>query len=263
MPLRCGVSAAVIAAAGLARRASHGLLFLAGGLRTIAHFKQAAASHYADFNDRPAEIDSAFNALEARMYRKAVRAGGRVCVVGCGTGRDLLPFVAAAHDTLGIEPALPAVEHLRRTLAARGATSTIVHGFIEDVALPGSFDAIILSPHCYSYIPGRVRRIAILKKLGEHLSPDGRIAINFLRRTGRWSTSGVRLAQFAARLSGSDCPWEPHDIVQLVERGGARTLTFEHFFSVDEITSEVEAAGLRVIDSEVDDFLGPLTIAGR
>ena len=263
MPIRRACSRVLMSAAGAARRLSHGLLFLAGGVRRLDDFKREAAAHYSDFNDQPAEIDSGFNALEARMYRKAVRPGARVCVIGCGTGRDLLPFVAAGHDVVGIEPALAAVERLRATLASRGAAATIVHGFVEDVALPGSFDAMVLSPHCYSYIPGRSRRVAILRKLADHLGPDGRIAINFLRRTGAWSASGVSLAAAAARLTGSDCPWEPHDIVQMMERDGRRTLMFEHFFSPDEISGEIAAAGLRVIDSEVDDFLGPLTIAGR
>jgi SAM-dependent methyltransferase len=256
MAIRDHSSAALLIAARLSRRLSHGFLFLAGGVRRLDDFKRDAAGSFEDFNTNARDIDAGFNAFEARMYQRHVPAGGRVCVIGCGTGRDLLPFAAAGHAVVGLEPAAGPVVQVRRELAARGAAATIVHGFVEDAALPGSFDAIILSPHCYSYIPGTARRVAVLAKLREHLAPGGRLLINFLRRTGPWSLSGVTLAATLARLTGSDCPWEAHDIVQLTDHG----VRFEHYFLPEEVAVEGTQAGLRVIESEVDDFLGPMVV---
>jgi SAM-dependent methyltransferase len=260
MAIRDHVSAALVIAASGARRFSHGLLFAAGGVRRVADFKRDVASYFEDFLTDPDEIAGGFNAFEARIYGRHVAAGARICVIGCGTGRDLLPFVAAGHEVVGLEPAPGPVAILRRELAARRAEANIIQGFVEDAPIPGRFDAIVLSPHCYSYIPGAARRVAVLAKLREHLTPEGRLLINFLRRTGDWSRAGVTLAAATARLSGSDCPWEAHDTVQLTEHGGRASITFEHFFLPVEVEAEATRAGLRVVGSEVDSFLGALAV---
>ena len=256
-------SAGLAAAAGATRRLSTGLLFLAGGTRTIDDFKRDVSTYFADYNLTPGEIQVGLNALETRMYGKHGRPGARICVIGCGSGRDLLPFLSAGHEAVGIEAASQPLDALRRELADRGQHATLMQGFVEDAAIPGAFDLIILSPHCYSYIPGTERRVAVLRRLAGHLTPDGRVAISFLRRTGTWSGMGVGLARWAGTLTGSDCPWEPHDVVQSHGIGGRRAMTFEHYFLPSEVEAEVSRAGLRVIDAEVDDFLGPMTIAGR
>jgi SAM-dependent methyltransferase len=186
-----------------------------------------------------------------------------VCVIGCGTGRDLLPFVAAGHDVVGIEPAAGPVATATRLLRERRSSAPVIHGFIEDVALPGAFDAIIFSPHCYSYIPGSARRVRLLERAAAHLNPGGRIALNFLRRTGSWSRLGVGIAGTMARLTGSDCPWEPHDVVQWAEGPRGRGLMFEHYFLPDEVHGEAARAGLRVMAHELDPFLGALSVVGR
>lgn len=253
----------IAVAASAARRVSHGLVFAAGGARRIEDYQHDAAAYFADYNVTPREIDSGLNALEARVYQRHVHAGARVCVIGCGTGRDLLPFVDAGHHVVGVEPAPGPAAILQRALTQRGQSATVITGFAEDVTLPGLFGAIILSPHCYSYVPGSSRRVELLQKLARHLEPGGRIAINFLRRTGSWSRAGVNVATVMARLTGSGCPWEPHDVVQLNEVDGRRAITFEHFFLPEEVEAEAAAAGLRALDQEVDDFLGPILVVGR
>jgi SAM-dependent methyltransferase len=263
LPIRDYSSRAFASAASAARRVSHGLLFAAGGARRIDDFKRDAASYFASYNLASTEIGAGFNALEERVYLRHVAPGARVCVIGCGSGRDLLPFAARGHDVTGVEPAPGPVDALRRALAAHGRSATVITGFAEDVALPGAFGAIILSPHCYSYVPGSSRRVALLQKLAAHLERDGRMAINFLRRTGSWSRGGVSVASAVARLTGSDCPWEAHDVVQLNEVDGRRSITFEHFFLPEEVAEEAARAGLRVIDHEIDDFLGPITVVAR
>ena len=263
MSLRRICSRGAATAAYSARRLSHGLAFLAGGFLRLEDFKHDVAGYFDDYSPSTAEIHEGLNPLEERMYRQAVRVGARVCVVGCGTGRDLLPFVAAGHEVVGIEPAPTAVATARRVLREGGGAATVIHGFIEDVELPGMFDAVIFSPHCYSYIPGSARRVAVLEKVRDHLNPDGRIALNFLRRTGSWSRVGVSIAGAVARLSGSDCPWEPHDIAQWAEHRHGRGVFFEHYFLPTEVHDEAARAGLRVVAHELDPFLGALSIVGR
>jgi SAM-dependent methyltransferase len=92
-----------------------------------------------------------------RSWGRFVNAGDRICIVGCGSGRDLLPFVDAGHDVVGIEPSPLSVIRLRRILARRGQAATVIEGFVEDAALLGQFDVVLFSLACYSYIPQSVR----------------------------------------------------------------------------------------------------------
>ena len=259
MSIRLKASEAGAAAGAAAQRLSHGLVFAAGGLLRVADFQQSASRYYDHFNTDPADIAEGLNALESRVYGRVVKPGARLCIIGCGTGRDLLPFVAAGHEVVGVEPAGAAVRSLRDSLFRAGLTANVIHGLAENADLPSEFDVIILSPHCYSYIPGSQRRVALLSRLSQHLAPGGCLAINFMHRRTSWSHTGVRIAGAIAHLTGSDCPWEPYDVVTWA----SGTILFEHYFLPAELHAEGARAGLRVIDAEVDPFLGPISVLGR
>jgi SAM-dependent methyltransferase len=253
-------SNAALAVAHATQRLSHGWMFIAGGLLRLDDFKRDIAGYFEDYAALPAEIEEGFNPLEARVYQQMVPRGARVLVIGCGTGRDLLPFVAAGHDVVGIEPAAQPVAILRAVLQQRSAQAQIIRGFVEDEAIPGAFDAVIFSPHCYSYIPGSSRRVDVLKKVRAHLNPGGRIIINFLRRTSSWSATGAGLASAVATLSGSDCPWEPHDVAHLFDSPHGKALVFHHYFLPAEVQAEAAKAELTLIHDEVDSFLGAIAV---
>ena len=215
-----------------------------GGLMRVDDFRTSAAAFYASYLDDRAEILQGLTAAEARIYAAAVPAGARIVVIGCGSGRDLLPLVAAGHEVVGIDPAAQPLATLTALLAERQQTADLIHGFIEDVTLPGSFDTIILAHTCYSYMPDSSRRRALLARLASHLRPNGFLIIHYLYREGSWSQAGRRVAGAIARLCGSDVPWEPYDVVHLVEHGSSGILLFEHFFLPAELSEEAARAGL-------------------
>lgn len=262
MPIRRLASHAAEACARIATRLAHGWQFAAAGVLRLEDFKADIAGYFEDYAGEPADIADGFNALEARIYRQFVAAGARVLVIGCGTGRDLLPFAAAGHQVVGIEPAGQAAARLQAGLQSRAVSAQVIRGFIEDVAIPGTFDAVIFSPHCYSYIPGSARRVEVLKKVRAHLNPGGRVIINFLRRTSSWSTRGVRVATIVAALSGSDYRWEPHDVAHVFESPHGAALVFHHYFLPQEVHAEASRANLSLIHGEVDSFLGAIAVVG-
>ena len=210
----------------------------------VDDFRRSGIAFYAGYLDHRGGIFEGLTSVEARVYAAAVPAGARIALIGCGSGRDLLPMVAAGHEVVGIEPAAQPLATLTELLAERQQTAHLIHGFVEDVALPGSFDTIILSPHCYSQMPDSSRRIALLGRLASHLRPNGCLIVNYLHRTGTWSQAGRRIARAVGRLCGSDVPWEPYDVVHLVEHGWSGTLLFEHFFLPEELHEEAARAGL-------------------
>jgi SAM-dependent methyltransferase len=165
-----------------------------------------------------------------------------VLVVGCGTGRDVMPLARIGCEVVGVEPVGVAAATARRTATERGLAATILDGYVEDVAFPGLFQAIMLSYYCYSYIPGRQRRIEVLKKARAHLSPGGRILLSYsacfippARRP--W-------AKTVGRWCRSDWLVEEGDVL-VPHRSSPGLFSYDHAFTRDEIAEEIASAGLQ------------------
>jgi SAM-dependent methyltransferase len=263
LAVRTLLMAVATVAARTAKRLSHGAMMAGGGLLRVDDFRTSAAAFYDGYLDDQAGILEGLTSAEARIYKAVAPAAARIALIGCGSGRDLLPMVAAGHEVVGIEPAAQPLATLRALLAERQQSAHLVHGFVEDVALPGSFDVIILSPHCYSYMPDSSRRRALLARLALHLRPNGRLIINYLHRETNWSQAGRRVAGAIARLCGSDVPWEAHDVVHLVEQGWSGTLLFEHFFLPEELHEEAARAGLERVPGVDVELVPGIAIVGR
>ena len=187
-------------------------------------------------------------AWERELYRPIVRPGDRLLMVGCGSGRDMLPFLDQGHAIVGVEPAPAPVAKLRRLLHARGQSAEIIEGFVADTPLPGEFDVIIFSWLCYSYMRESSRRIAALRHVASSLHRDGRIVISYLAADPSPHSRVMSLTSFVARVTGSDWTPEPNDVLgQRTGGRGERLVYYEHWFTDDEIADEVSRAGLRIL----------------
>jgi len=238
---------------------AHGLLYLSAGLLTLADLRRMSNHSWAE-SPEDTQAATGLSPWEERLYQHVVRPGDRICVVGCGSGRDLLPFLDAGHEVVGVEPSPQPAAALRRTLHDRQQTAAVLEGFIEEVALPGSFDVFIFSLNCYSYIPGSDRRIAMLRRLQDHLKPGGRLVLSYVRRFGNWGGVAVRLARCAARVARTDLRWDQHDVVLRIQTGPGPALSFTHFFLATEVEREVEQAGFSVREHGDDPWSPPFAI---
>ena len=206
-----------MSASRLAEMPAHGLLYLSAGLLRLADLREMSNRAWAVSADDVQSL-TGLNPSEDRLYHRVVRPGDRICVVGCGSGRDLLPFVASGHDVVGVEPSPQPAAALRRILRETQQTAEVIEGFIEDVALPGAFDVFIFSLDCYSYIPGSERRIAMLRRLQNHVKPGARLVLSYVRRFGNWAVRrcgwpdarrGSRARIFAGTSTTSCCESMP------------------------------------------------------
>ncbi len=200
---------------------------------------------------------------EEDAYSRCVTPGQRLCLIGCGTGRDLLPLIDRGHDVVGVEVSRPSVARLRQILIERTSTATVIEGSIEDVELPGVFDAVLFTHSCFGYVQGKQHRVAVLRKAIAHLMPNGRMLIFYVARTGTWNTTSVSLARLAGRVTRSDWRVEPFDVIEVLRIHGKPCLTYEHMFSFDELQAEVEQAGLRVLEHHAVPWTIPYVILGR
>lgn len=237
------VTVALFGAGRLFARATRVLNHLAAGTLTISQLRVGIERTWEEFSARDADIAAGLTRWEAQMIARFVTRDDDVLLVGSGPGRDLVALTGLGYRVTAVEPARRAIATCRRQLEMRNLSADIIEGFFEDVALPRRFDVIIFSGCCYNFIPQSARRIAALRKAGEHLTAPGRILVNYMtERSGHPML--IRLAGLAAAVTGSDWRPEPGDIVLPVDP--ARPLFhYEHPFKPGEIEAEAAAAGLR------------------
>lgn len=249
--------------AELSQKASRAFLFLGAGMLRRRDFKDVSQRSWSAFAHTDVEIRSGLNAWEEATYGPLLRPGDRLCVIGCGSGRDLLPFVSAGHDVVGIEPSPAPVATLRRILRENRQSAEIIEARVEDAVLPGRFDLVLFSINCYSYIQGSDARVAVLEKIARHLNADGRVFLTYPARHGNWINSSARLAAFAARLTRSDWRPEPYDAFHRIDvPGEPGAIICEHFFVPEEVEREAARAGLRVL-VHGEPWSTPYAVLGR
>lgn len=219
-----------------------------GGALGVDDLRAGIARRFATFNDAAGDIDAGLFPVEQQLVDRHLQRGARVLVVGSGTGRELLSLQDRGCVVAGIDPSERALAICRRHLQQQGRHADLIHGFFEDTATPGPFDAVLLSYYCYSLIPMSARRVAVLRKAVAALAPGGRILLSYEleRRPGPLLTTLARCSGVIAR---SDWRVEPGDLLQREPRGlpGIR-YSYEHIFTPEELTAELTAAGLVAID---------------
>ena len=227
-------------------RVTRVLNHLAAGTLTLDELRTGIERTWEEFSARDSDIAAGLMRWEEEMLARFVTRDDDVLLVGSGPGRDLVAMVAGGYRVTALEPARLAIATCRRQLAMRGLSADIVEGFFEEVPLPRRFDVIIFSGCCYNFMPESRRRIAALRKASAHLTPRGRILINFMtERSGHPLL--IELARLSATITRSDWRPERGDVLLPVDPKRA-LFHYEHPFVPGELEAEAQAAGLRVVE---------------
>ena len=227
------------------QRAATLWFYAAAGTLRLADLRAAIEREWEDAGASESEnyISPGLMSWERDFYLRFLKPDDRVLVVGCGTGRDLLALLELGYRAEGLDVAPRCTAIAGRLLRQRGFEVPLYTGAIETIGLPGRFDAFIFSWFCYSYIPQSETRIHVLRKLRDHLNPDGRIQISYNPGKMAPRRLPIRLTQLVAWLCRSD--WRPEygDHLTIHDRN---TLHYEHQFTREGLEGEARAAGLSV-----------------
>lgn len=159
----------------------------------------------------------------------------RLAVLGAGGGREVLALERRGYAVDGFEcnPAL--VEFAGGFLPRHGGTGTVRLLPRDAVPADGGYDGVIMGWSAYTLIPGRERRIALLRRL-RALMPEGApLLLSFFTRPD--DVPRLRITWRVARAIRRVLRREPPEL------GDDVYPTWVHRFTQAEVEAEMRAAG--------------------
>ncbi len=113
------------------------------------------------------------------FYRDlASEAGGRVCEVGCGTGRVYLPIRRSGIDIWGVDLSERMLDVLRAKAIKEGLECKLFLGDARTFTLKRKFRIITMPFRVFQHLLSPQDQLQALANLREHLLPGGRLALN-------------------------------------------------------------------------------------
>jgi SAM-dependent methyltransferase len=191
---------------------------------------------------------------EETLARRHFTAGMHVLDVGCGTGREALGFASLGLRVTGIDVCADAISRARRAAEVHPSGERVdfrVMGLSELAFADKTFDAVFLSSDVYASIPGRARRVAMLRKCRRLMRPNGNglVVLPAMVGTGLLARLVVDMPRRIARRHLGDRVAEPGDRWLRRPHEGTLAPRFRHVFASERLVrSEIEDARLTVID---------------
>ena len=117
--------------------------------------------------------------LDLDFYvRTAKAANGPVLEVACGTGRVLLPTLAAGVDIDGFDREPAMIAALERKAAARGLRARVSVADMRDFALPRHYALVTIPFRSFLHLSSTEDQLRTLRAIHEHLEPGGSLVFN-------------------------------------------------------------------------------------
>ena len=183
---------------------------------------------------------SGLQAWEAAAVDAHFAPGARVVVTGAGGGREVLALLERGFDAIGYEPNASLVAAGSRLLERRGHAGRLLpserDGFPRDAA---ACDAVVLGWGSYMLIPGRARRVELLRAARRALPAGGTLLCSFFVRPpgAEYFAVVARTANAVRRLRGAE----------RAELGDAVGHNFVHSFTREEVEGELADGGFEVV----------------
>lgn len=181
---------------------------------------------------------------EQALVEKHFPRGTNVLVPSAGAGREVIGLDALGYTVVGCDPSPDLVEVGRSLLVEEGSSAQLLISPADRLpeSVTGPFDEVLVGWGGYTHIRGRDARVAFLAELRALLEEEAPMILSFMLRGAedRRFRLTVSLARAIHRLRRSDEP---------VELGDTVSGTFDHFFTWEEVESELALAGFAVVET--------------
>ena len=196
-------------------------------------------------------IDGGLATDEKALLERLPSRKGPLLLLGLGGGREAIPLVRAGFEVTGVDFVPAMVEQAQQNAAQRGVSIT---GLVQEISqldvTPGSYDVVWLSAKMYSCVPTQRRRVAMLRRIRQALSPGGYFVCQF-----HWGSSDKRsptvelIRQVVAHLTLGNLSYEEGDMLWW-------NVEFVHgFLSEKELCAEFEEGGFDVVHLQICDSM--------
>jgi hypothetical protein len=174
---------------------------------------------------------------------------GRVAVLACGGGREVLGLRRRGYDAVGYESHPDLVDFAQSFLASHGHPSSVQPADRDEFPSDAGHCAGVIVGWCaYSLVRPGSRRIALTRAIRAHLDSGGPLLLSFFERTD--DNRETRLTRSCANVFRRVRGRTP------VELGDTLAPNAVHFFSQAELEGEAEAAGFEVVTHRQTSHIG-------
>jgi SAM-dependent methyltransferase len=118
---------------------------------------------------------------EAFYRAEALRGGGPVLELACGTGRLTLPVAEDGHEVVGLDASRPMLAAAVRKARGRGLSVRFVVGDLRSFDLGRRFATVIISCNSLAHLTQTEELRSCLAAVRRHLLPGGLLAFDVVR----------------------------------------------------------------------------------
>jgi len=110
---------------------------------------------------------------------EAVRSGGPVLELGCGTGRILVPTAEAGIEIEGLDASPAMLARARVKLESRGLVGRLHEGDMREFELERRFRLVTIPFRALAHVEEAADHVRVFENVRRHLAPDGRFVFDF------------------------------------------------------------------------------------
>lgn len=168
----------------------------------------------------------------------------RVLVAGCGAAGEAIHLARLGYRVTGFDVLPSMVAAARRAAAEAGIALDLVTASLDDFDSGGTrFAAIYFTPVLYSFLAGRDRRIAVLRRLAGCLERDGVVLLSAAHARDAVRRAQLALAWARRRLRGDRAVERGDWYTLYLAADGTVATSFLHVFYPGQVETELRAAG--------------------
>jgi 2-polyprenyl-3-methyl-5-hydroxy-6-metoxy-1,4-benzoquinol methylase len=165
----------------------------------------------------------------------------RLLLIGAGGGREVLALLQLEYDVDGFESHPDLVAVANDLLRSEGCDSVVRQAPRDEAPNTGAmYDGIIVGWSMYMLVQGRERRISLLRQLRAQTRPGCPVLVSFYYRTS--TPKAYKVATHVANIIRRVLGRQPADVGDWLQP------EYVHFFTREEVTSELSEGGFEAIN---------------
>jgi SAM-dependent methyltransferase len=176
--------------------------------------------------------------------RTHAKPPARVLVAGCGAGGEAIHLARLGYRVTGFDVLPAMVAAARRAAAEAGVELDLVTASLDDFdSRETRFGAVYFTPVLYSFLAGRTRRIAVLRRLAGCLEAHGALLLSAAHARDAVRRAQLALAWARRRLRGDRAVERGDWYTLYLAADGTVATSFLHVFRPRQVEAELRAAG--------------------